>query len=344
MPTLQDVAKRAGVSIATVSKVLSNTPYFTDATRDKVMLAVKEIGYRPNLAARALSSGKTHIIAVVFPHVYDTIFKDPLVMQILEGIEMIATPQHYNILLSTPRLETDSLEEHYHQLIQSGYVEGVIAIDNVRTASAAQVAVSYDIPTVVIGYHESQSDYSVRNDDYQGGVLQMAHLLKLGHKQIGIITIAPDTNLAVIERLRGQRDVATENGIDFDSLPTACGDFSVNSGAVAAQELLDSHPDLTALICLNDRMAMGAIQTAVARGLRVPADLTVIGYDDIPVSAVYSPPLTTINQHAVLLGEESARMLIAILNDKQPIPVVHQPTLINRGTSAEPRLNVKAIE
>src|SRR5215207_9299732 len=103
MPTLQDVAKKAGVSTATVSKVLSNTPYVSDATKAKVLEAVEALGYRPNLAARALSSGKTHIIAVVFPYIFDAIFKDPLVMAILEGVESVCTEQHYNILLSTPR-------------------------------------------------------------------------------------------------------------------------------------------------------------------------------------------------------------------------------------------------
>jgi len=341
MPTLQDVAKRAGVSSATVSKVLSNTPYFTEETRQKVMLAVKEIGYRPNLAARALSSGKTHALAVVFPHVYDTIFKDPLVMQILEGIEMVATPRHYNLLLSTPRLTGDVFEEHYHQLIQSGYVEGVITIDNVTTASAAKVAMTYNLPTVVIGFHGAHSDYSVCNDDYHGGVLQMQHVLALGHREVGIISIETDTNLAVIERLRGLRDVTTDAGLSFEAMPTALGDFSMGSGLNAAADLLEAHPRLTALVCMNDRMAMGAVQAAAARGLRVPADLTVIGYDDIPVSAVYSPPLTTINQQAVLLGEQAAHMLLDVLSDKQPSPVVHQPALVVRGTSAEPRLSLK---
>lgn len=335
MPTLQDVAKHAGVSIATVSKVLSNTPYFTDATRDKVMAAVKELGYRPNLAARALSSGRTHTLAVVFPHIYDTIFKDPLVMQILEGIEVIATAQSYNLLLSTPRLNGNSLDEQYHRLIQSGYVEGVITIDNVPLASAAQVAQDFNIPTVVIGLQSGE--YVVRNDDCEGGRLQMRHALDLGHRDIGLIAVDAGLNLAIAERVTGIREVAAANGLNLDALPVALGDFSEASGARALKELLDTYPDLTAVICLNDRMALGAIQAARAHGLHVPDDLTIIGYDDIPIAAMVTPPLTTINQNAQRLGEDAARMLFDVLKDNQPTPVVYQPTLIVRGTSAAPR-------
>src|SRR5690606_4338433 len=151
MPTLQDVAKRAGVSTATVSKVLSNTPYFTEETRLKVMAAVDELGYLPHLGARALSMGKTHIVAVVFPYIYDAIFKDPLVMQILEGIESESTQRGYNLLLSTPRLSKDGPDLHFQQMIRSGYLDGMIAIDNVPLASVAKSAYDRKIPHVVIG-------------------------------------------------------------------------------------------------------------------------------------------------------------------------------------------------
>ena len=154
MPTLEDVAKRAGVSTATVSKVLSNTPYFTEKTRSKVMRAVAELGYIPNLAARALSSGKTGIIAVVFPFVYEAIFTDPLVMYILQGIEAVCAQQGYNLLLSTPRLAENEIDVTYLQLVQSGYLDGVIAIDNHPQVSALTAVRAKGTPAVSMGYHE----------------------------------------------------------------------------------------------------------------------------------------------------------------------------------------------
>lgn len=335
MPTLQDVARHAGVSTATVSKVLSNTPYFTEETRLKVMQAVEELGYVPNLAARALSKGKTQIIAVVFPYIYDAIFTDPLVLRILEGIEAEATQHGYNLLLSTPRLTADGPDAHYRRLIQSGYIDGVIALDNVPVASVIKPLRKKKIPHVVIGYHESA--YSVCSDDYSGGRQLMEYVLDLGHTRIGIITVPTDMNYALNERVRGLQSVATERGIDMTRMPTAYGDFSVVSGIHGAAELLGLDQDLTALICLNDRMAMGAIQHIVQSGRRVPQDISVAGYDDIPTAATFSPPLTTVNQHAPEQGQMAAQLLFAILNQKTPTPVLLPVTLIPRSSAAAPR-------
>ncbi len=337
MPTLQDVAKRAGVSTATVSKVLSNTPYFTDETRDKVMRAVKELGYVPNLAARALATGKTHIIAAVFPYIYDPIFKDPLVMNILEGVEAECTPRGYNLLLSTPQLSTNGdLDSHYKQLVQSGYIDGVITIDNVPLASALPLVNETGIPAVATGYHEAE--YYVYSDDYRGGMLLIQHLLELGHQKIGIITVPETANLAVNRRIDAIKTVAADAGLDFDAIPIDYGgNYSIESGAKAASNLLQKHPELTALLCLNDRMAIGAIQQARRMERSIPDDLTVVGYDDIPTAALFTPSLTTINQHALKVGHAAARMLFDILDGKSPDPMVWPVELIVRDSSAAPR-------
>src|SRR5688500_16069914 len=151
MPTLQDVAQKAGVSVATVSKVLSNRPYFTEETRDKVMLAVRELGYTPNFAARALSTGRTGIIGVVFPYIFDAIFKDPLTMQILEGIESECKLRNYNLLLSTPHLTEEGTDDNYRQLVHSGYMDGIIALDNVPKASVVTPIDQTRTPVIAIG-------------------------------------------------------------------------------------------------------------------------------------------------------------------------------------------------
>lgn len=331
MPTLQDVAKQAGVSTATVSKVLSNTPYVSEPTRARVLAAVDALGYRPNLAARALSSGKTFVIGVVFPYVYDAIFKDPLVMQILQGIEMVCTERGYNILLNTPRKDDDGLE-HFMRMISSGYVEGLIAIDNVEGISFAEQARARDIPAVVLGYQDGP--YSVRSDDFAGGQLAMQHALAAGHRHIGIIDVPQGLNLAIQRRIAGMRDVAQANGIDFDALPYAMGDFSASSGARAADALLEQAPDLTLIISSNDRMALGAMTQLRARGKRIPADVSVMGYDNIATAAVSNPPLTTINQRAVSLGQAAARAIFDVLADCTPSPVVLQPEVIERASLA----------
>lgn len=337
MPTLEDVAKRAGVSTATVSKVLSNTPYFTEATRLKVMQAVKELGYVPNLAARALSSGKTHIIAVVFPYVYEAIFTDPNIMHILEGVEAECTQRGYNMLLSTPRLEPANTDPHYLQLIQSGYLDGVLAIDSYPMGSALNPALERGIPAVAIGY--GQGEYFVRHDDHLGGQMAIEHLFALGHTRIGLITVPDEMNFGVAERMKGLLAACEQAGFDYDALPCAYGDWSVSSGRRCAAELLAAHADLTALVCMNDRMAMGAVQHAREAGRCVPGDLAVTGYDDIPMAAISAPPLTTINQRAPEQGQAAARMLFDLLNGEQPESVILPPLLVQRASSGVPVRN-----
>ncbi|MEM6282740.1 MAG: LacI family DNA-binding transcriptional regulator [Chloroflexota bacterium] len=335
MPTLTEVAKRAGVSTATVSKVLSNTPYFTEETRQKVMEAVEEIGYIPNLAARALSTGKTHIIGVVFPYIFDTVFSDPLVMEILQGVEAVCREQGCSVLLSTPRIDDGEIENNYLQLVRSGYLDGIIALDYVPVASVIEPANAYDVTAVCIGY-DTHTHY-VRRDDYDGGYRLMQHVLELEHRHIGVICPPQNLNSPVNERLNGMRDAAQAHGLDFAALPTASGNYSVDSGATGAQHLLQQHPEITAIICVNDRMAIGAIQYLQSAGYTVPDDVTVVGYDNIAMSQFISPTITTINQHATDLGQRAAHMLFDVLNGKDVQPITLPPELIVRQSSGKPR-------
>lgn len=332
MTTLQRVAERAGVSTATVSKVLSNTPYFTEETRRKVMEAVEELGYVPNLAARALSTGKTHIIAIVFPQVFDAIFTDPFMLHLLEGVEAECRQRGYNMLMSTPQFSTYGFDPHYQALIQSGYAEGIVALDNIPARSILEIAHEKGIPAVGIGYHDNP--YHVRSNDISGGTQLMQHVLELGHRNIGIISVAEELNFAIRRRLTGLRMAAEKFNVDIEALPKVEGDFSINSGAEAAAKLLQAYPEMTAMICLNDRMAMGAIQQARTAGRSIPDDLTIVGYDDIPSAAVFAPPLTTINQQAPELGRFAARMLFEILEGKEPEPVNVPPQLMVRQSSS----------
>lgn len=331
-PTLTEVAKKAGVSIATVSKVLSNTPYFTDETREKVMLAVDELGYAPNLAARALSSGKTHIIAVIFPLVFDIFSADPLTLAILEGVEKETNSRGYNLLLSTPRLSQDEPDENFLSLLKSGYLEGVVAIDNVPIASVLELTRKNRISSVSLGY--GAHDYSVRSDDFSGGQQLMAHVLELGHRDIAILSVPPHMNLAVEQRLAGFEHVAQEAGLNFADFAFYEGDFSIESGFKAASVIMSDYPQTTAIISVNDRMAIGAIQSLQAQNLAIPEDVTVVGYDDILFAQLISPALTTVSQHASQMGRVATQMLFDILDDQKPTSVVLPTELIVRQSSA----------
>ncbi|MCA9909434.1 MAG: LacI family DNA-binding transcriptional regulator [Anaerolineae bacterium] len=332
MATLSDVAKLAGVSTATVSKVLSNTPYFTEETRLKVEHAIKELNYSPNLPARALASGRTEIIAVVFPYIYDPLFTDPFVLHMLQGIEAVCHERGYNLLLSTPRLTAEGPDDLYLRLLRSHYLDGMIALDNVPLASVSEPAHARDIPCITIGYHATH--HYVRTDDHGGGMQAMQHILDLGHRQIGIISVSDTLNIALNHRLAGMRAAAEASGLNYDAIPTAHGDFSVDSGMAEAAALLAKHPDLTALICLNDRMAMGAIQSVRSLGKRVPEDISVIGFDDIPAAATFAPPLTTIFNQAPTSGQVAAQLLFDLIDGKPVESVVLPTQLVSRASTA----------
>lgn len=335
MPTLQDVANYAGVSTATVSKVLSNTPYFTEETRIKVMDAVKAVGYVPNLAARALTTGKTQIIGVIFPYIYEAIFEDALVMSFLKGIEMECTARQYNILLNTPRVDVDGVDMQFQHMIQSGYIDGMISIDSLRQTSFAEIARERNIPNVVIGYHESP--YFVRCNDAEGSQKIMDHILSLGHRQIGLITVPEQTHFGIDERIFGISQAARDYGMDVAVFPRAYGDYSIKSGEKAAQDLLRQSPDLTAIVAINDRMAIGAIEYLKKIGKQIPDDIAVAGFDNIEISNLLNPTLTTVDQRPVEQGQLAARMLFDLLNDNPPKPVVLDAPLIVRASTAQPR-------
>ncbi len=332
MPTLRDVADYAGVSTATVSKVLSNKPYVSDTVRERVLEAVEVLQYTPNLAARALTGGRTHTIAAVFPYVFDPVFKDPFVMKILEGVEQVCADNRYNLLLSTPRVNNDTLDPTYQQLLLSGYAEGVIAIDNVPGVSFAAEAEKRGVAAVVLGHHNGETQ--VQSDNRSGGYQLMKAVLDCGHRAVGVISATESLNLAIKERLKGMAFAAAEGGLVFADLPIVNGDFSTVSGAAAIETLLAQAPDVSVVICLNDRMAMGAMQWLQNNGYTVPDDISVVGYDNIPLAEFCHPPLTTIDQQAVKLGEYAAKALFQKLNKEAPPNVVLPPQLIQRGSLA----------
>lgn len=335
MPTLEDVAKRAGVSTATVSRVLSNTPYFTEETREKVMMAAQALGYVPHSAARALASGRTNIIAFVFPYVKEGISDDPAITQILQGVEDEARLHGYHVLMISPDVHSDVDDERYRNIIASRNIDGSVVIPTAVEYSMSRLPREYDIPFVSIGYEDSP--YNVISDGSSGGTQLMQHLLDLGHRQIGIIS-AYEQRPYVRDRLNGMRQVAEEFGLDFDTLPRFEGDFAIPSGSQGAAYLLNRYPELTAIIALNDRMAIGAIQKAREMDYRVPEDLSVCGYDNIPMASLFVPQLTTIDHHASEMGRQAMRMLSQILKGENPDPLCLRVTLCIGQSTAPPRV------
>jgi len=335
MTTLKQVAERAGVSSATVSKVLSNTPYVSTETRARVLAAVEALGYVPNLAARALAQGRTYNIGVVFPLIYTSLFSDPQTLSILEGIERVATSRGYNLLISTPKMPVEDSEQ-FHRLLRSRYFDGVILLENLPDRLMSSFVTEHGYPYVSIGYQSLEATpNSIHIDDYHGAYAVARHLIDLGHRRFGMIDIAPVSFFSMNERLRGYRAALAEAGIDPGSVPHVPGSYTIASGAEAMRQLLCVQPRPTAVLCVTDLMAIGAMNAARMAGLRVPDDLSVVGFDDIPLAAHVDPALTTVRQESHTLGETAARQLFDLLKKKHSAfdKIVVPTTLIARGSS-----------
>ncbi|MBX3065777.1 MAG: LacI family DNA-binding transcriptional regulator [Anaerolineae bacterium] len=349
MPTLKEVAQRANVSTATVSKVLSNTPYVSEATRERVLEAVEELGYIPNLAARALSKGRTYVVGVIYPYHY-TVFSDPLLLAVIEGIESVCTERGYNMLISTPRIPVSDAEP-FQRLIRSGYLDGAVVFETLPKELVSAPLHQFGYPWVAIGYHAALGQSNIIRPDDEGGAKSIArHLISLGHRQFGIIGVDPGDHSAAEPRLAGYRAAFEEAGLDFNAVPHVYGNFTGNSGYQGAQALLNLQPRPTALLCMNDRMAIGAIQWAQEAGLRIPDDLSVVGFDDISDAQHSHPPMTTVRQPAGEIGAKAATLLFDLISQqhgdsqrsKQPqnypqgsTPIIFPTELVIRESSGQ---------
>jgi len=335
--TIYDVARLARVSTTTVSKVLSNTPYVSAKTRQRVLDAMRDLQYSPNLAARGLTNNHTYVLGLIIPHDPDYSFRDPFLLEVIRGVEGVASSNDYNVLLSMSK--KSSQRAAYDRFLRMGYIDGVITVETLKGELDEQELAASSIPRVSAGYREDlQLLNSVFCDDRQGGYLATKHLLELGHQRIGVISGPVNFIGAVAGRLQGTYDALTEYGLMLDPDLLTYGDFSIESGSYAAEPLLQHAQRPTAIFVMNDRMALGAISKAREVGLHVPKDLSIVGFDDIPLTSVIDPPLTTIRQFPAELGKVATQHLFALINHEFPhfTSVVLPIELVVRGSTAAP--------
>lgn len=333
MATIDEVAERAGVARGTVSKVLSGTYYASAKTREKVMQAASELGYRPNLAARALSKGRTFVLGLLIPYDPDQLFADPHVLDIIRGVEAAANEHDYNVLLSTAHRPSDP-KSAYSRVLRSNYVDGLIVIEGPNMTAIAEQLQQQPSPWVVSGYAVPGSNaHSVHADDPAVTAELTQHLISLGHRRIGVISSGVGPG-AFDKRLRGCHQALHDNDLYLDPALLALGDMSVESGYRAAGELLALPEPPTAIWALNDRMALGTLQWAQQHGVRVPDDLSIAGFDDISAAALSNPPLTTVRLPSYREGQEAVQLVFQLLEGRNTPHEVLVPTdVIIRGST-----------
>ena len=282
-PVMADVARLAGVSHQTVSRVLNEHPNVRPLTRERVLAAIRELAYRPNAAARTLVTRRTHTLGVITA---DTMLYGPTSM--LYGFERAAHDAYFVSVASLPALDRRSMLDAVERFLGQG-IEGIIVIATVDTAVAALAHVPSEVPLVAVGCGTRASVTSVAIDNAAGAAAATRYLLSLGHETVYHVA-GPLSCLDAKERVDGWQQALREAGAAEPAV--LAGDWSASSGYELGSRLA-AEPGLTAVFCGNDTMALGVIRALVERGLRVPGDVSVTGFDDVPEAGYYLPPLTT---------------------------------------------------
>ncbi|HYM26403.1 MAG TPA: LacI family DNA-binding transcriptional regulator [Vicinamibacterales bacterium] len=332
MATIYEVAKRAGVSTATVSRVLSQPGVVSPATRRRVLQAVERLGYEPNSAAKNLRTLRTGKLLVTVPDI-----SNPFFSLILQGIEDAAQRAGYSVLVGDTQHD-EKREEGYALMLKRKEADGLIFLGHRLPKQAAELvrAMAPGCAPVVNGCEFSPrlGIPSVHIDNAKAASEAMDHLYRLGHRRIGVVT-GPLVSPLSRDRLNGASARAKSARAERDFI-VMNGDFSIESGALAAERLLGRRDPPTAIFCFNDEMAMGALETARRRRVRVPDDVSVVGFDDIRFARYTDPPLTTVAQPMRAIGEGTVGLLLEILNGGAPAPITMPHTLTVRFSTAPP--------
>jgi DNA-binding LacI/PurR family transcriptional regulator len=337
--TSQQVAVRAGVSRSTVSFVLNNVPNmsFTDETRKRVLEAAEELGYVPNAAAQMLVSGETRTIGLVVSHA-EHFSVDAFIPQLLYSLSRDAHALGYRVLLET--IEDVSQPNAYDDLVRGQRIDGLIVLNTRSDDSQLPELIRKNFPVVLLGFPEwaklGERAGAIWTDGRASGRVATQHLINLGHSRIAHITFSPEYYHATQDRRLGWQDALATVGLNDAGL-LEHGNYSAASGFMAMQKLLKRKQRPTALFAGNDTIAMGAMAAIHQHGLRIPEDIAVVGYDDIPTAPYMVPPLTTIHVSALEHGHEAVKSLNVLLQGERPsvlVKTLETPLVIRESCGA----------
>lgn len=332
MPTIIDVAAQAGVSTATVSRVLSQPDRVAPPTRERVIAAVRLLDYRPNVAARALRTLRAAKILLTVPDI-----SNPFFASVIRGAEEAARDAGYAVIVGDTRHDPE-VEDQYAEMLSRREVDGLIFLGHRLPASLEAFVSRKGSAAPIVNGCEYSPDLgvpSVHIDNAAASAEAMDHLFDLGHRAIGIIT-GPRISPISRDRLAGAVGAAEHRGLR-DRLLVRVGDYSAESGFQQARDLLAQ--GITTLFCFSDEMAMGALGAVDGAGLSCPRDVSVMGFDDLPLARYLHPPLTTIAQPKGLIGRRTVELLVDILrgaaNPREQVTLHHK--LIVRSSTGAPR-------
>ncbi|WP_439140620.1 LacI family DNA-binding transcriptional regulator [Planktotalea sp.] len=308
IPTLDDVAKAAGVSTATVSRCLNTPDRVVERTRKRVMAAVEELGYTPNFGARVMAAKRTFTIGAIIPTMDNAIFA--------RGLQAFQEELHargYTLLVSSSAYQPKVEEEQIRALIARG-ADGLLLIGYDRDASVYEYLERQQVPALIAWAYSDANPRPAIGFDNRASMHALAHaVIAKGHRKIGVISGVCQGNDRATRRLEGVKDALREAGLDPDAMPIIETTYDIENGGNALEQLLALSSDLSVIMCGNDVLAVGALLRAKQLGLKVPDDLSITGFDDIELAQIVSPLLTTVHVPHRKMGRQAAIELTALV-------------------------------
>jgi len=331
--TIKDVAREAGVSVGTASQALRDSPAVRESTRRRVLAVAKRLRYHPSALARGLVTRRTHTVGLLISDI-----ANPFFIRAVRAVEDVAQEKGYNVILCNTD-EDPAKETQYLRVLVEKRVDGIILATTAGSLTAVRDVRWRRIPLVLFDRElPGVTANLVKVDGVLGGRLATEHLLALGHRRIAIIH-GPMMRSTGTERLQGYLLALRDAGVRPDPALIREGNFKQDSGRDLARRFLDLSPPPTALFCTNNLMTVGALQALGERGVRIPSELSLVGYDDMEWWTLTHPPLTTVGQPVYDLGSEAMRLLLEDIEAKdrrRPRRVVLKPELLVRKSCGPP--------
>lgn len=326
MATIKDVAREAGLTVGTVSRVLNNRGYISEATRNRVHQVMKELNYQPNEVARSLSKSKTNTIGVIVPHIVH-----PYFAKLISNLEKAASDRGFKILLCNSREERER-ELEYLEMLKSNRVAGLVLCSaTVKTESLE----SLDIPVITIERNVGTGTASVECDNYQGGVLAARHLIACGCKYMINFSGVDKTEMPADSREVGFLDMCRQYGVEGVACKSQENQYYAMEYHEYIEKIITENPKTDGIFASSDLIAAQVLQVCAKLGLRVPEQVKVVGFDDVNIASLTTPPITTVHQPVKEMAELSVDLIMRS-NKGEMIPTrtVLPVTLVKRGTTA----------
>lgn len=331
--TIKDVAKAAGVSIASVSRVMSGKPGVSAETEENIRRVMAEYGYRPNLGARSLVQGRTGNIAIVFPRGSSFILGNPFFARVLEGVAIILDQKEYNMVISFTTTQQK-------RLLGSKLVDGVIMFAPREGELNLQWLEDMKLPTTVVGSHFEEDTFPVvRPDDKNGIKMAVTQLYEMGHRKIVLVN-GPLSSMKSLRCKEGCTEVFSELGLAMeDDSMIEIKEFDAAETSKEMERFFENSPGTTGVVCAADYLAMGVVKAAGARGLSIPEDLSVVGFGDVLFTEYFNPPLSTVHVDLIGMGKQAAQILIDLIQGKhiRKRERVFPMSFIQRSTTGPPK-------